>query len=360
MIPYLDLNIINAPYEEQIKIALQKVVSSGRYLFGQEIESFEKNWGKYNEAEYCIACGNGLDALRLTLLAWKNLNLIQDGDEVIVPANTYIASILAVSSCGLTPVLVEPDAETLLIDVNKIEAAITTKTRAILPVHLYGRRCDMEAINRLADVHNLLVLEDCAQSHGIKPALHREKSAAAFSFYPSKNLGALGDAGAVVCNDPELVLAVRKIANYGSKIKYIHDYKGVNSRMDEFQAAVLNVKLPYLDSCNASRSRVANYFDKEIKNPSVKVPYYNSECVHHIYPILAENRDALQKYLLEKGIQTQIHYPIPPHKQLAYKEWNNLSFSITEYIAEHELSLPCNQSMTEQEVEYIVESINKY
>lgn len=356
MIDYLSLKSINKPYESAIKESLLRVVDSGWYLFGKEVEHFEQLWSQYCGSSGCVGCANGLDALRLVLRAWIEQGKIQPGDEVIVPANTYIASILAVSDNGLVPVPVEPDAETYLINPFLIEQAITLKTKAILPVHLYGQLCDMTSIMQIARKHGLLVLEDCAQCHGVSSSYLGD--AQAWSFYPGKNLGALGDAGAVTANDPELLQAVRQLGFYGSRKKYVHDYKGLNSRMDELQAAVLGCKVMDLDRCNRRRQEIARRFNAEIKNPLVTLPAEKSSHVWHIYPLLCDRRDDLQAFLLEQGIQTQIHYPIPPHRQKAYREWSNLSFPLTEKIALQELSLPCNQSMTDDEVDRVICAVN--
>ncbi len=368
LIPYLDLHTINAPYEADIKQALLDVVDSGWYLFGKQVSAFEEEWADYNGAKYCVACANGLDALRLVLRAWIEMGQLQPGDGVIIPANTYIASILAVSDNGLVPIPVEPDPESYLIDPKTIAQVLEdpasspacsiakgVRIRAILPVHLYGQRCEMEAIDEIASRYHLLVLQDSAQSHGVKT-----RGTCAWSFYPGKNLGALGDAGAVTTDDEALATTIRQIAFYGSVKKYVHRYKGLNSRMDELQAAVLRIKTRDLDRVNARRAEIAARFAQEINNPRLTLPKVKAEHVFHIYPILADNRDALQQYLLEKGIQAQIHYPIAPHKQDAYKEWNDLHFPITEKIAAQELSIPCNQSMTEEEVSSVIDALNSW
>lgn len=360
-IPYLDLHRLNAPYEAEIKQALLDVVDSGWYLFGHQVDSFEQEWADYNHATHCVACANGLDALRLVLRAWMEMDLLHEGDGVIVPANTYIASILAVSDNGLVPIPVEPDPKSYLIDPRQIEKALAEQTaehpiRAILPVHLYGQQCDMDAINAIALRYGLLVLQDGAQSHGIPVT-----GTCAWSFYPGKNLGALGDAGAVTSDDNGLVEVIRQLAFYGSERKYVHKYKGVNSRMDELQAAVLRIKLRDLDATNQRRRAIAARYDNEIHHPAIVLPESNTiHHVYHIYPVLCAERDALQQYLASKGIHTQIHYPIAPHQQQAYCEWRNLSFPITEQIAVQELSLPCNQTMTDEEVSYVIEAINAF
>ena len=360
MIEYLSLKKVNAPYEAAMKEAMLRVVESGWYLFGQEVKAFEEEW-----ATYCgvpagggaVACANGLDALRMVLRAWVEMGKVQLGDEVIVPANTYIASILAVNDAGLVPVPVEPDAETYLIDPTRIEAAITPRTKVLLPVHLYGQLCDMEAIMAIARKHHLLVLEDCAQSHGV--ARQYKGDAQAWSFYPGKNLGALGDAGAVTSADQDLLTVVRQLGFYGSERKYVHRYKGLNSRMDEVQAAVLRIKLRDLDRANQRRQAIAQRYLSELK-ADIQLPQAHAAHVWHIFPVLSSRRDALQQYLLEKGVQTQIHYPIPPHQQAAYAEWRQRSFPITERIAQQELSLPCHQAMTEEEVTEVITLLNRF
>lgn len=361
MIPYLDLHQLNAPYEADIKQALLNVVDSGWYLFGRQVSLFEQEWADYTAASYCAACANGLDALRLVLRAWMEMGLLHAGDGVIVPANTYIASILAVSDNGLVPVPVEPDEQTYLLDPKRVEEVLAgpqseVPIRAMLPVHLYGQQCDMPALNALALRYGLLVLQDCAQSHGIPVS-----GTCAWSFYPGKNLGALGDAGAVTSDDAALIEVIRQLAFYGSERKYVHRYKGLNSRMDEVQAAVLRIKLRDLDRTNQRRREVAARYDREIVNPGLVLPVTKTiHHVYHIYPVLCERRDALQKYLAEQGIQTQIHYPIAPHQQVAYHEWRGMQLPITERIAACELSLPCNQNMTEAEVTAVIEALNAW
>lgn len=360
-IPYLDLHRLNAPYEADIKQALLDVVDSGWYLFGRQVEAFEQEWADYNGASHCVACANGLDALRLVLRAWIEMDLLHPGDGVIVPANTYIASILAVSDNGLVPVPVEPDPETYLLDPKRVEEVLSQphpdlNIRALLPVHLYGQQCDMPALNSLALRYGLLVLQDAAQSHGIPVS-----GTCAWSFYPGKNLGALGDAGAVTSDDNGLVEVTRQLAFYGSERKYVHRYKGLNSRMDELQAAVLRIKLRDLDATNEQRRQIAARYAAEIHHPLITLPEARTiHHVYHIYPVLCEHRDELQQYLLSRGIQTQIHYPIAPHQQRAYAEWSQLHFPITERIAAQELSLPCNQTMTEEEVQYVIDALNAF
>lgn len=358
MIPYLDLHSINAPYAEQIKSAMQRVVDSGWYLFGSEVAAFEREWADFCGQCHCTACANGLDALRLVLRAWIELGRLHRGDEVIVPANTYIASILAVSDNGLVPVPVEPNPDTFLLDAANVTSAITSRTRVLLPVHLYGQLCDMDALMAVAHKHDLLVLEDCAQCHGV--TTHYRGDAQAWSFYPGKNLGAMGDAGAVTTSDETLANVVRQLGFYGSERKYVHRYKGLNSRMDEVQAAVLRVKLSGLSLANARRQEIAARYNAEIRNEAVRVPLANAPHVWHIYPLLCERRDELQQFLLDNGIQTQVHYPIPPHRQAAYSEWNSLSLPITECLAAQELSLPCHPALVDADVAKIIDVINRF
>lgn len=362
MIPYLDLHKLNAPYEADIKQALLDVVDSGWYLFGQQVTAFEQEWAHYVDAQHCVACANGLDALRLVLRAWIEMGLLHRGDGVIVPANTYIASILAVSDNDLVPVPVEPDPETYLLDPARVKALLESpareelRIRAMLPVHLYGQLCDMVSLNALAMRYGLQVLQDCAQSHGVPVSGN-----CAWSFYPGKNLGALGDAGAVTSDDSALTEVIRQLAFYGSERKYVHRFKGLNSRMDELQAAVLRIKLRDLDAVNQHRQLIAQRYADGIHHPSITVPV--SHTIHHvwhIYPLLCEHRDELQAYLRDCGIQTQVHYPIAPHQQQAYGEWHELHFPITERIAAQELSLPCNQTMTDDEVSAIISAVNAF
>lgn len=351
-------------HEDEINKAISDVVASGWYLNGTAVQRFEEHYRTYIGTQHCVSCGNGLDALHLILRAYKELGQFHNGDEIIVPANTYIATILAITENNLTPVLVEPDITTLEIDDNRIEAAITPRTRAIMLVHLYGRCAYTERIGNICKQHRIKLIEDNAQAHGCTYNGKLTGSfgdAAAHSFYPGKNLGALGDAGAVTTNDLELAEAVRTLGNYGSSHKYVFDYQGKNSRMDEIQAAVLDVKLRYLDEDNARRKEIAHYFEQHIKNDCITIPTaLNRDNVYHIFPILCTERDRLQEYLKENGVQTMIHYPIPPHKQKAYKEWNALSFPITERIHREELSIPCNQTMLLDDAEQIVTLLNNF
>lgn len=369
MIPFLDLKSINAQYRAEMIEACTRVIDSGWYIGGKELERFEKNFAEYCDTKYCIGVANGLDALILTLRAWKELGKLQSGDEVIVPANTYIASILAISANHLTPVLVEPDTYTCNIDPQKIEAAITPKTRAILPVHLYGQIADMPAIMRIAAKYNLLVLEDSAQAHGASITGKKVGSwghASGFSFYPGKNLGALGDAGAITTNDAELAEMLKALRNYGSHEKYKNLVQGVNSRLDEIQAAMLDVKLKYLDQEIQHRRYIANLYLDGIKNPLVQLPLTNTNAevyeqhVWHLFVVRTQHREALKKYLADNGIQTLIHYPIPPHQQQAYQEWNNLSYPLTEAIHKEVLSLPIGPTLTGQDAEKIIALVNDW
>lgn len=365
MVKFLDLQKITQKYSIEIHEAVSRVIDSGWYLQGQENEKFEANYSTYIGTKYAVGCANGLDALIWIFRAYIEMGVMKAGDEVIVPANTYIASILAISENGLKPVLVEPDLNTYQIDDKRIGEAITSKTRAILIVHLYGQCAYTEKIGDLCKKYNLKLIEDNAQAHG---CLYNGKKtgslgdAAGHSFYPGKNLGAFGDAGAVTTNDQELAKVIRAIANYGSTKKYVFKYIGRNSRLDEIQAAVLNVKLKYLDEDVAIRKEVAKYYIDNVRNPKIIVPIVNDWDSHafHIFPIRCTQRDELQKYLADNGVQTIIHYPIPPHKQECYKEWNNLSFPITEQIHAEELSLPMSPVMNLCDIKNVVKILNVY
>lgn len=365
MIKFLDLQKITAKYADEIHEAVTRVIDSGWYLQGEENKKFEVNYAHYIGTEYCVGCANGLDALIWIFRAYIELGIMKPGDEVIVSANTYIASILAISENGLKPVLVEPDINTLQIDDAKIEEAITERTKAILIVHLYGQCAYTDHISNLCKKYDLKLVEDNAQAHGCMYGDRKTGSlgdAAGHSFYPGKNLGALGDGGAVTTNEKELAKAIRAIANYGSAKKYVFKYLGRNSRLDEIQAAVLDVKLKHLDEDIAIRKSVAKYYIDHINNPEIITPIigdWNSH-VFHLFPIRCKRRDELQKYLMDNGIQTVIHYPIPPHKQECYKEWNNLSFPITERIHEEELSLPISPVLPGEDIEIVVEFLNKW
>lgn len=379
MIKFLDLKNVNASYETAFQEKLKVVLESSWYVLGNEVAIFEANFANYCNAKYCIGVGNGLDALVLIFKGYIQLGKLQKGDEVIVPANTYIATILAILHADLVPVLVEPRIETYNIDPDLIQEKITAKTRAILAVHLYGQLAEMDSINKIAKRNNLLVIEDAAQAHGASPLTpeggmqEREKAppsgaggASAFSFYPGKNLGALGDGGAVVTNDSELAKVIQSLRNYGSERKYQNDYIGVNSRLDELQAAFLNVKLPHLDIENSKRRAMAKRYLTEIKNKKIILPFWDwsENHVFHLFVIRTENRDHLQQYLLENGIETMIHYPIPPHQQKAFDPetlgWNHLSFPITEKIHNEVLSLPMSPVLTEDEVCFVIQILNQY
>ena len=363
-VPFLDLKAINHQYRQELIEAATRVIDSGWYIRGQEVENFEKEFATYCGTQHCIGVANGLDALILVLRAWKELGKLKEGDEFIVPANTYIASILAITENRLKPVLVEPDINTYNIDPKLIEQAITPKTKAILAVHLYGQLADMPAILDIAQRNNLLVLEDAAQAHGA--SLNGRKAgnwgdAAGFSFYPGKNLGALGDAGAVTTNDEELAQAIRAISNYGSHKKYENLYQGVNSRLDEMQAALLRIKLQYLDSETQRRREVANAYLIGIENQSIVLPIQREQNnVWHLFVIRSQKREALQALLAQQGIQTLIHYPIAPHKQAAYRDWANKSYPTTETIHEQVLSLPMSSVMSDAQVQNTIAVINNY
>jgi dTDP-4-amino-4,6-dideoxygalactose transaminase len=367
MIPFLDLHKINKPYEKAFQEKLQSVMDSGWYILGNEVKQFEDNFAKYCGTKHCVGLGNGLDALVLIFKAYIQLGKLQKGDEVIVPANTYIASILAILQADLIPVLVEPRIDTYNINVDLIAKKISTKTKAILAVHLYGQLADMELINEMAFHHHLLVVEDAAQAHGASLDFRLKKAgnlsnAAAFSFYPGKNLGALGDGGAVTTNDSELAKCIKTMSNYGSEIKYYNEYIGINSRLDEIQAGFLNLKLKNLDVDNSKRRDIATRYLSEIKNDSITVPFWNYSPNHvfHIFVVRVQNRNALQEYLSEKGIQTIIHYPVAPHKQKALQAFNDLSFPITEKIHDEVLSLPISPVMTVEEVDFVIKTLNQW
>ena len=356
MIDFLNLKKVNSRYDNEIRSAIDSVLGRGWYLKGQAVEAFENDFAKYTNRKYCVSCSNGLDALTLMLRAYIEVGRLTEGDEVIVPANTYVATILSVTANRLTPILVEPDINTLQIDDQLIERAITPRTKAILIVNLYGRDAFTPHIAEICQRHNLLLLEDCAQSHGIPT----QGDAQAHSFYPTKNLGALGDAGAFTTDDKQIADIVRATANYGSSRKYVFDYIGRNSRMDEIQAAVLSVKLRYLDNDNRRRKEIAQFYFDNISNPRVTLPYQRraEDNVFHIFPIFTSERDNLKSFLQEKGIQTDIHYPIPPHKQKCYIQWNHMSLPITEHIHQCELSLPIAPYLTTEEVSAVTDAIN--
>ena len=365
MIKFLDLQKVNAQHADQLKKVAAEVIDSGWYLLGDQVKRFEQGLEAFQEGGNAIAVANGLDALRLIFKAYKELRILQDGDEVIVPANTYIASVLAITDNNLVPVLIEPDLSTYNLDLNLIESKITSKTKAIMVVHLYGRVCWSSELEILAKKYNLKIIEDNAQAIGARWQGIRTGNlgdAAGFSFYPGKNLGALGDSGAVTTKDPELAKVIRTLANYGSSQKYVNQYQGLNSRMDEIQAAFLNVKLSYIDKETESRKKVANYYIQNIKNDLIILPNAGSIEGHvwHVFVIRTTNRDHLQAYFNENGIQTLIHYPIPLHKQECYKYMSNILLPITEKIHAEVLSLPISSVLTNEEILKIVEVINCY
>ncbi len=371
-IKFLDLQKINAQHAQELKQVASEVIDSGWFLLGDRLKKFETQLAHFNGVKHAIGVANGLDALRLILKAYINLGVLKVGDEVIVPANTYIASLLAISDNGLIPVLVEPDAQTFNLDIEKLEKSVTPNTKAIMVVHLYGQICWNEKLEALAKKHNLKILEDNAQAIG---ALWNGKKsgnlgdAAGFSFYPGKNLGALGDAGAITTNDDLLAEQVRALGNYGSKEKYVNEFQGLNSRLDEIQAGFLSVKLKYIDAENQYRRQIAQRYLTEIKNPSIQLPFLvnttskvseNLEHVWHLFVIKTEERDKLKQYLEDHGIQTLIHYPIPPNKQLAYKEMNHIDYPITNRIHQEVLSLPISPVMSDEEVTMIINQINSF
>lgn len=365
-VPFLDLKQINLRDCNELNDAISEVINSGWYIYGENCKKFEHNFANYCGTKYCVGVANGLDALILILRAYKELGLIHDKDEIIVPSNTYIASILAISANNLVPVLVEPNIQNYLIDVDQIEKAINHKTKAIMVVHLYGQVTPMEKIWKLAKKYNLKIIEDSAQSHGAcykGTKCGNLSDASGFSFYPGKNLGALGDGGAVTTNDEQLANTVRIIANYGSEVKYKNIYKGINSRLDEIQAAVLNVKLHKLDIDNSHRRKIAMLYLKHIKNPKVilpSCPLEDASHVWHLFVIRTENRYELQKYLANNDIGTLIHYPIPPHKQYAYFEWGSLSYPLSERIHNEVISLPISQVQEDFHTQHVINVINKY
>ena len=360
---YLDLKQANALYKEEMRQAIDRVLQCGWYLKGEATRKFEEEYANYIGTRYCIGCGNGLDALSLILRAYKIMGVMQDGDEIVVPANTFIASILAITENNLKPVLVEPDVQTQQINDSLIEKVISDRTKAIMIVHLYGRCAYTERIGEICHRYNLKLIEDNAQAHGCLFETKHTGSlgdAAGHSFYPGKNLGALGDAGAVTTDDVQLSEIIRAIGNYGSNQKYVHDYLGRNSRMDELQASVLSVKLRYLDWANMRRKEIAEEYINKVKHPDINISLCNRDSVWHIFPIFSKRRDSLQQYLLDHGVETQIHYPVPPHRQHCYSSWNSLSLPITEQLSREELSLPCHQAMTGEDVNGIVTLLNSF
>lgn len=361
IIPFLSLQNTNKPYHDDLKRIFTETLEKGWFILGQELVTFENRFASYCETNFCLGVANGLDALTIILKACK----YPPQSEIIVPANTYIATILAVINAGLKPVLVEPSQETYLIDPNQIELAITTNTRAIMLTHLYGKCCEMTAIQAIAEKYQLHIFEDAAQAHGARYLGVKAGNlgdAAGFSFYPSKNLGALGDGGAITCNSESLAQAYRQLRNYGSSQKYVFDEVGLNSRLDEIQAAFLSLKLEHLDGENLYRQKIARHYLEQIQNPSIVLPPSNSidEDAWHLFVIRTSDRDKFRSYLAENGIGTDIHYPIPPHKQKALSEFNHLSFPITEKIHHEVLSIPLNPTLQELEIEYIIEKINNF
>lgn len=377
-IPYLPLQKTNAMHLDELTAAANAVISSGWYLRGEATKRFESDYARYIGTAHCVGCGNGLDALTLIFRAYKEMGMLRDGDEVMVPANTYIASVLSITENGLCPVLVEPRWETMEIDDRLLDGAVTQRTRALLLVHMYGRNAWSPAIQAFCDRHHLLLVEDNAQAVGslaLAAAGQPRRTgslghAAAHSFYPGKNLGALGDAGAVTTDDKRLADTVRALGNYGSSRKYVFPFKGKNSRIDELQAAMLDVKLGYLDTENQRRREIAAFYYQHISNPDIMLLPGKKEsdenhgcdlqCNYHIFPILCRHRDRMQHYLAEKGIGTMIHYPIPPHRQDCYGELAGLQLPVTEAIHAHELSLPCHQAMSDDEAALVCEAINDF
>lgn len=365
MIKNIDLKEVTNKHYKELHNAINNVIDSGWYLQGKENEIFEKEYAKFIGSNYCIGVGNGLDALRLIIRAYIEIGMMEFGDEIIVPANTYIATILAITDNNLVPILVEPDIETYQIDPNKIEKKITDRTKAIMIVHLYGQCAYSEKIGIICTKYNLKLIEDNAQAHGCLFKGKRTGSlgdAAGHSFYPTKNLGAFGDAGAVTTNDKLLAKTIKTLANYGSNKKYFFEYQGVNSRLDEINAAVLNIKLKYIDEDNNHRKMIAKYYIDNIKHPDIILPIINDWDAHvfHIFTIRSKRRNELQNYLMNNNVQTVVHYPIPPHKQICYKEWNNHSYPITELIHDQELSLPMSPVISNNEIKQVVGLINNW
>jgi len=364
-VPFLDLQEINAQYRAELSDAARKVIDSGWYIQGKELRSFEDEFSEYCGTDYCAGVGNGLDALILILRAYKVLGLLNEGDEIVVPANTYIATILAITENNLTPVLVEPDAKTFNLSPELVKKSITLKTKAILTVHLYGYLAEIEALSELAEDNNLLLIEDAAQAHGAEIKGRKAGSfgsAAGFSFFPGKNLGALGDAGAITTSNTKLYETILALRNYGSSEKYVNSFKGLNSRLDEIQAAFLRVKLKYLDDEIDNRRKIANFYLSQIKNPKIMLPniQYIDRHVFHLFVIRTKEREKLINHLNKDGIETLIHYPIPPHKQQAYSEWLSMSLKITERIHDEVVSLPISPILTEEQILRVVNSVNEF
>ena len=385
MIRFLDLQKVTACHAEEYHEAMRQVVDSGWFLQGEQTRAFESAYASFIGTRHCIGVGNGLDALTLIYRAYIEMGRMQPGDEVLVPANTFIASILAITENGLRPVLVEPNKDTLEIDEELLEQHVTSRTRSLMLVHLYGRCAWTERIAAFCRDHNLLLVEDNAQAHGCKVTKYQSDKvtkyqsdkvtkyqsdkvtgslghAAGHSFYPGKNLGSMGDCGAVTTDDDELAAVIRALGNYGSSEKYVSDYKGRNSRIDELQAAFLQVKLKYLNSDNARRQQIGRRYEQEISNPLIWLPrpMGDGENVYHLFPVFSAERDALQQYLVEHGVETLVHYPVPPHRQKCYSEWNNLSLPITEQLSREELSLPMSPVLKDEEVGEVVRLVNEF
>lgn len=371
MIKFMDLQALNDRYQPELHDAVRHVVDSGRFILGSRVESFESKFAKYIGTQHCVGVGNGLDALRLIFRAYMIMNRLKTGDEVLVPANTFIASVLAISDAGLTPIFVEPDPETMNMDPLRVEQHITTNTKAILLVHLYGRNAMDEKMAKIIKNNDLLLIEDNAQAVGCIWDHSRTGSlghAAGHSFYPAKNLGALGDGGAITTDDAELATIARSLSNYGSQEKYVNDFRGYNSRLDEIQAAVLSVKLDHLEADNQIRREFADSYLKGIKNPSILLPNIPENCVAsswdehvwHLFVIRHRHREALKDYLIQKGIETQVHYPVPPHRQNAYSHSSQLSLPITEAIHDEVLSLPLNPALAGTDISRVIEVLNGY
>ena len=365
MIKFLDLKRINLRHQQEFEVAYNRVLQSGQYIGGAEVDAFEKEFAKYCGAAHCIGVGNGLDALTLTLKAWLELGNIEPGAEVLVPSNTFIATVLAVTAAGLEPVFVEPNPETHLIEVSQFESAITQRTQVMIPVHLYGQLVDMPALMKLARQHNLLVLEDAAQAHGASLNGQMAGSfgdAAAFSFYPGKNLGALGDGGAVTTSNNELAHLIHCLGNYGSEEKYKHTYKGVNSRLDPLQAAVLRVKLPHLNEDTERRRNIAAMYLKGITNPFLRhsKPHHPLAHVWHLFVVRTQHRKAFQAWMAECQVETLIHYPIAPHQQKAYSTMSKLSLPVAEQLQDEVVSLPISPVLTDKEVEMVIDACNAF
>jgi dTDP-4-amino-4,6-dideoxygalactose transaminase len=364
-IPFLDLKALNALHRQELLDAAMRVIDSGWYIQGEELKKFEKNFASYCGTKYCVGVANGLDALTLTLRAWKELGLLKNGDEVLVPANTYIATILAITANDLQPILIEPDPQTFNISTKILKTSLTRRTKVIVPVHLYGQLADMKEISQFCKKNNLLILEDAAQAHGA--SINRKRAgnfgdAGAFSFYPGKNLGALGDAGAITTSDKSLADALFALRNYGSHQKYQNLYQGVNSRLDEIQAAFLNVKLGYLDQETSHRQRISAIYDEDIQNQEILKPYHPMDPSHvwHLYVIRTKDRKSLQAFLQDHNIETLIHYPIAPHHQQAYKSMKHLTFPVSEKIHEEVLSLPISPFLSEESAHRVADVINKW